>query len=434
MKVKRVSIIVAILLGLFSLKFAIGHPGRTDKNGGHYNRKTGEYHYHSTPKSSSSIDSETLSESVDLLPKSMYVVRVINGNTIELTNQMQVQYIGIDVPDIGELGAQDAKEANKTLVEGKKIKLEYDTQKRDKYGRVLAYVYLEKSIFVNAELIKQGYAQIITSPPNIKHAKLFQTLQKQAQEEKRGLWGIEAFEKVNQLDTSNTDDDKKLTKEVAIPLLIPSEDFSNETAYPVLRTIDGDTVEIQYSGKPTVVRFTGVDTPETVHPQKAVEVFGKEASEFTHNLLLGEEVYLRFDTDKTDKYGRMLAYLYRAPDGLFVNLEIVRQGYGHAYTQFPFKHMELFRYYEQRAREAGKGLWSNTAVSITTEAIKSADKVEKAETEQPSNQNQRDIVYITKTGSKYHRAGCRYLSKSAIPITRQEAIAKGYTPCSVCKP
>jgi hypothetical protein len=96
--------------------------------------------------------------------------------------------------------------------------------------------------------------------------------------------------------------------------------------------------------------------------------------------------------------------------------------------------MELFRYYELRAREASKGLWSNTAVSITTEAMKSVDKVEKAETQQPSNQNQRDIVYITNTGSKYHRAGCRYLSKSSIPIERKEAIAKGYTPCSVCKP
>ncbi|MBC8234128.1 thermonuclease family protein [bacterium] len=112
---------------------------------------------------------------------------------------MLVQYIGIDVPDIGEIGAHDAKEANKTLVEGKKIKLKYDTQKRDKYiGRiVLAYVYLENGTFVNAELIKQGYAQVITSPPNVKYTKLFQTLQKKAQEEKRGLWGIEVFKETH---------------------------------------------------------------------------------------------------------------------------------------------------------------------------------------------------------------------------------------------
>ena len=64
----------------------------------------------------------------------------------------------------------------------------------------------------------------------------------------------------------------------------------------------------------------------------------------------------------TDKYGRTLAYLYRAPDGLFVNAEIVRQGYGHAYTRFPFKYMEQFREYERIAREAGKGLWAETRV------------------------------------------------------------------------
>jgi micrococcal nuclease len=200
----------------------------------------------------------------------------------------------------------------------------------------------------------------------------------------------------------------------------PKEDFSNDIAYSVLRVIDGDTVEIEYEGRPTTVRLIGVDTPETVHPQRAVEAFGKEAFAFTRNLLLGEEVWLRFDTNKVDKYGRLLAYLYRVPDGLFVNLEIVRQGYGHVYTGFPFRHMDLFKYYEARARDIGKGLWE-------------AAKAGKAE-EQPSGQSQSDIVYITKTGTKYHRAGCRYLSLSAIPISREEAIRRGYTPCSVCKP
>ena len=123
-----------------------------------------------------------------------------------------------------------------------------------------------------------------------------------------------------------------------------------------------------------MVRLIGVDTPETVHPQKAVEAFGKEASAFTRNLLLGEEVYLRFDhktasvvgelTDKIDKYGRMLAYLYRVPDGLFVNLEIVRQGYGHAYTQFPFKHIELFRYYASPVVFDMRYIHSHRAVAL----------------------------------------------------------------------
>lgn len=213
------------------------------------------------------------------------------------------------------------------------------------------------------------------------------------------------------------------------PMSYPREDFSKDTAYPVLKVVDGDTVKLDDEGKDTTVRLIGVDTPETVHPNNPVEAFGKEASAFTQNLLTGESVYLRFDGDKTDKYGRLLAYLYRAPDGLFVNLEIVRQGYGHAYTQFPFKHMELFRAYERRAREAGKGLWGETAVEAS-ESKASSPAIQAAPT---AKENDDVTVYITRTGAKYHRAGCRYLSKSQIPISLKDAKAR-YSPCSVCNP
>ena len=118
----------------------------------------------------------------------------------------------------------------------------------------------------------------------------------------------------------------------------------------------GDTIELKTETGLVKVRLIGVDTPETVHPQKPVEYYGREASQFTKNLLLGESVYLKYGQDDVDKYGRTLAYLFRVPDGMFVNFEIVRQGYGHAYTQFPFEYLELFRHYEQVARESGKGL------------------------------------------------------------------------------
>lgn len=114
------------------------------------------------------------------------------------------------------------------------------------------------------------------------------------------------------------------------------KDWSKATAYKVLRGIDGDTIEIEKDGKPVRVRLIGVDKPETVHPSKPVEAFGKEASKFTCNLLKGESVYLEYDKDKADKYGRTLAFVYRAPDGLFVNAGIIRQGYGRAYTKCPF--------------------------------------------------------------------------------------------------
>lgn len=197
----------------------------------------------------------------------------------------------------------------------------------------------------------------------------------------------------------------------------PTADFSKDTAYPVLSVIDGDTVNITYEGKKTSVRLIGVDTPETVHPSKPIEPYGKEAAAFLKNLLKEESVYLRFDREKTDKYDRLLAYLYRAPDGLFVNLEIVRQGYGRAYTEYPFKHMALFQHYGTRAEKIGKGLYG----------------VE-AKVEAPSDpQNETVTVYRTRTGSKYHRAGCRHLSRSKFPISLEEA-KKRYGPCSVCRP
>lgn len=199
----------------------------------------------------------------------------------------------------------------------------------------------------------------------------------------------------------------------------PVEDFSGDTAYRVLRVVDGDTVEIDFQGKATKVRLIGVDTPEAVHPSKPVEVYGKESSNFTKNLLIGESVYLRFDVDRTDNYGRLLAYLYRAPDGLFVNLEIVRQGYGHAYTRFPFKHLALFRHYGTKAREAGKGLYGFVQPEPNGE--------------EPPEPIQNGQVYKTKTGKKYHRAGCSSLRKSKIPISLADA-KKQYSPCSRCNP
>ena len=146
--------------------------------------------------------------------------------------------------------------------------------------------------------------------------------------------------------------------------ILKTPDFSQLTALPVVRVIDGDTIVVRDIDKEIKVRLIGIDTPETVHPSKPVEHYGKEASRFTDNLLKGEKAYLVSDAegDKVDKYGRTLPHVYRYPDGLFVNAEIIRQGYGHAYTRFPFKYMEEFRHIERFAREAEKGLWGPTVV------------------------------------------------------------------------
>lgn len=124
-------------------------------------------------------------------------------------------------------------------------------------------------------------------------------------------------------------------------------------AQVVERVVDGDTIIVRGVGR---VRLIGVDTPETVDPRRPVERFGKEASAFTKRLLEGRRVRLEYDQQRTDRYGRTLAYVY-LPDGTFANAEIIRRGYGHAYTRFPFRLRDRFRRIEREARSAGVGLW-----------------------------------------------------------------------------
>jgi micrococcal nuclease len=181
----------------------------------------------------------------------------------------------------------------------------------------------------------------------------------------------------------------------------------------VSRVIDGDTVQLDDGRK---VRLIGVDTPETVHPQKEVEYYGKEASDFTKSMLEGKEVYLEYDIQPTDKYGRTLAYIWLS-DGTLFNELLVLKGFAQVSTYPPnVKYVERFTAAQKQAMETNAGLWAKESIG------------------KPQAQTKEITVYITKTGNKYHRAGCKYLKKSCIPISLEEAKAKGYAPCSVCNP
>ncbi len=115
-------------------------------------------------------------------------VRVIDGDTIELSNGVIVRYLGIDTPEVDEPLGKKATEANRKLVEGKKVRLEYDVQKQDKYGRTLAYVYLEDGTFVNCELVRLGCAEINTYHTNIEHLDLLIECQSEAISEGLCIW------------------------------------------------------------------------------------------------------------------------------------------------------------------------------------------------------------------------------------------------------
>lgn len=125
--------------------------------------------------------------------KDYVVKKVIDGDTIQLESGETVRYIGIDAPELytkeggAEFFAKEAARFNKKLVLLKKVKLEFDTEKKDSHGRMLAYVFV-KNTFVNAELVKQGYAKAMVKPPNTKYKDMLLAHQKKAMEEERGLW------------------------------------------------------------------------------------------------------------------------------------------------------------------------------------------------------------------------------------------------------
>ncbi|MBU4140575.1 MAG: thermonuclease family protein [Candidatus Omnitrophica bacterium] len=136
------------------------------------------------------------------------VTKVFDGDTLRIAGGEKVRLLGIDAPemyesdklyrdarrsgqDIGTIIALGRKsyQFTRQLAEGKKVRLEFDVQQRDKYGRLLAHVFIsDTQLFLNAEILKQGYAEVMIIPPNVKYADYFQGLYQEARENKRGLW------------------------------------------------------------------------------------------------------------------------------------------------------------------------------------------------------------------------------------------------------
>ncbi|MGH9165163.1 MAG: thermonuclease family protein [Acidimicrobiales bacterium] len=141
------------------------------------------------------------------------------------------------------------------------------------------------------------------------------------------------------------------------PLLGPAAgDLPAGLDVTVERVVDGDTIVVSGGER---VRLIGVDTPETKDPRRPVGCFGQQASDFTASLLPeGARVRLVGDAEPRDRYDRLLAYAYRLPDGLFVNAELVRQGYAQVLTIAPnVAHSAEFVDLAAEARTAGRGLW-----------------------------------------------------------------------------
>jgi micrococcal nuclease len=126
----------------------------------------------------------------------------------------------------------------------------------------------------------------------------------------------------------------------------------------VIRVVDGDTILVRIDGRRERVRYIGIDSPESVAPGRPVACYGHAASEENERLVGGRTVTLTVDEERRDRYGRLLAYVRREPDGLFVNEELVRGGFASTLEVRPnVRYAGDFRDLEREARAQGRGLW-----------------------------------------------------------------------------
>ena len=205
--------IIALILVLAMSLTASAHPGKLDKNGGHIDKETGEYHYHKGPNAL---------ESLELRRNTIYkakVERVVDGDTMIVSFvfddgskylKERVRFLGVDTPETVhpnkpvQYNGKEASDFTKSQLTDKTVWLQTDVNPKDRYDRMLAYVWLkeptakdlddEASIrknMYNARLLLDGYAQLMTIQPNSRYANLFVHFQREARQENKGLWGKE---------------------------------------------------------------------------------------------------------------------------------------------------------------------------------------------------------------------------------------------------
>ena len=203
------SFVVVLVLSLAAISFA--HPGKLDANGGHYDKETGEYHYHKGPNAL---------ESLEVRRNTVYkakVERVVDGDTAIISFifddgskylKERVRFLGVNTPETVhpnkpvEYYGKEASNFTKSELTEKTVWLQTDVEVKDRYGRMLAYVWMKepskkdlddedaiREYMFNAKLLLDGYAQLMTVQPNSRYSNLFVHFQREARQENRGLWG-----------------------------------------------------------------------------------------------------------------------------------------------------------------------------------------------------------------------------------------------------
>lgn len=223
---------------------------------------------------------------------------------------------------------------------------------------------------------------------------------------------------------------------------VNNDDTSIFETAEVISITDGDTIVVDINGKTEKLRFIGIDTPETHHPNKPVQHFGKEASDYTTKQLTNKTIYLQKDVSERDKYGRLLRYVWLVKPSTnepskeevianCFNAELVKNGYAHAYTYPPdVKYNEIFKELETKAREKHIGLWNNE--NPDTENSKEIVVNEKINQRYVADTKE-GVIKGNKNSRIYHMPGQRSynkISKRNVVYfkTEEEAKAAGYRP------
>ena len=209
---------------------------------------------------------------------------------------------------------------------------------------------------------------------------------------------------VSTKELKKTEENQTIGASFPYPSSITEQVTENRDGILVTRVVDGDTIEVETGQK---VRYIGIDTPETSDPRKPVQCMGKEATAKNKALVEGKKVRLEKDVSETDKYGRLLRYIY--VDDVFVNKILVQEGYALSSTYPPdVKYQALFADAEKIAKKAKKGLWGSCGfVAGTRTTAPASNCVIKGN--------------ISSSGDKiYHLPGQKYYSKTVISDSKGE--------------
>jgi len=229
------------------------------------------------------------------------------------------------------------------------------------------------------------------------------------------------------------------------PPAIERPDPARSTEAIVLSVQDGDSLTLLINGESRRFELLGADTPEWIERASRQRPYAAEARRFLTNMLLSERV-LVFEPEPgvTDPLGRRRAYLFRLPELTLVDLEIVRQGYGRVSTRAEEPYAAPLRWYEQRARELQRGVWGEGSEPETATPESAPAPVVQAPPSmapespppaesRPEPKRDEGWVWVTRSGSRYHREGCSHLTSTRTRV-RRDSIKSTHEPCKTCNP